>query len=120
MFLNPFPLSVSGRFGNVGQVDYSTANEVLNKLADQLARCWPARVVCINWGPWDGGMVSPELRTLYEAKAIELIPVAEGVRALQNELRLPDHRNAEVVISCSVEQMSPINGWRGAIPHASS
>jgi NAD(P)-dependent dehydrogenase (short-subunit alcohol dehydrogenase family) len=112
--------SVSGRFGNVGQVDYSAANEVLNKLADQLARCWPARVVCINWGPWDGGMVSPELRTLYEAKGIELIPVEEGVRALQNELRLPDHRNAEVVISCSVEQMSPINGWRGAIPHASS
>jgi NAD(P)-dependent dehydrogenase (short-subunit alcohol dehydrogenase family) len=112
--------SVSGRFGNVGQVDYSAANEVLNKLTNQLARTWPARVVCINWGPWDGGMVSPELRTLYAAKGIELIPVEEGVRALQNELRLPDHPSAEVVISCSVEQMSQINGWRGAIPHASS
>ena len=97
--------SVSGRFGNVGQVDYSAANEVLNKLANQLARRWPARVVCINWGPWDGGMVSPELRTLYAARGIGLIPVEQGARAFVDELRIAEHPNAEVVVSCSVEQM---------------
>ena len=112
--------SVSGRFGNVGQVDYSAANEVLNKLADQLARRWPARVVCINWGPWDGGMVSPELRTVYAAKGIDLIPVEEGVLAFHNELRLPS--STEVVISCSVEHMLPIDGGQGVIldPHTAS
>jgi NAD(P)-dependent dehydrogenase (short-subunit alcohol dehydrogenase family) len=99
--------SVSGRFGNVGQVDYSAANEVLNKLAGHLARRWPTRVVCINWGPWDGGMVSPELRTLYATRGIQLIPIADGAQALLTELRLPDHPGAEVVISCSVEQMLP-------------
>jgi NAD(P)-dependent dehydrogenase (short-subunit alcohol dehydrogenase family) len=97
--------SVSGRFGNVGQVDYSAANEVLNKLADQLAQRWPARVVCINWGPWDGGMVSPELRTMYAAKGIELIPIEEGARAFLAELGIADRPSAEVVISGSVEQM---------------
>jgi NAD(P)-dependent dehydrogenase (short-subunit alcohol dehydrogenase family) len=97
--------SVSGRFGNVGQVDYSAANEVLNKLADHLASRWPARVACINWGPWDGGMVSPALRQMYAARNIGLIPVAVGVQAFLDEIRLPDRSFAEVVISCSVEQM---------------
>jgi NAD(P)-dependent dehydrogenase (short-subunit alcohol dehydrogenase family) len=97
--------SVSGRFGNVGQVDYAAANEVLNKLADQLARRWPARVVCINWGPWDGGMVSPELRSLYAARGIGLIPVEQGARAFVDELRIAERPSAEVVVSCSVEQM---------------
>ncbi|HTU93495.1 MAG TPA: SDR family NAD(P)-dependent oxidoreductase [Gemmataceae bacterium] len=96
--------SVSGRFGNAGQVDYSAANEVLNKLADHLASCWDARVVCINWGPWDAGMVSDELRRLYASRGIELIAVPDGVRACLDELRMPS-RNAEVVISRSVEQL---------------
>jgi NAD(P)-dependent dehydrogenase (short-subunit alcohol dehydrogenase family) len=99
--------SVSGRFGNVGQVDYSAANEVLNKLADHLACRWPARVACVNWGPWDGGMVSPELRQMYAARGIGLIPVEEGVRAFLSEVRLAERSSAEVVVSCSVEQMLP-------------
>lgn len=98
--------SVSGRFGNAGQVDYSAANEVLNKLADQLARRWTARVVCINWGPWAAGMVGDDLRRLYASRGIELIPVAEGVRAFLDEVRLPGGGNAEVVISGSVERMA--------------
>ncbi len=51
--------SSTGRFGRAGQVDYAIANEVLNKLAQQQARRLPrCRVVSVNWGPWDGGMVS--------------------------------------------------------------
>jgi len=96
--------SVSGRFGNAGQVDYSAANEVLNKLADHLASCWTARVVCINWGPWDAGMVSDDLRRLYASRGIELIAVPDGVQAFLDELRVPS-RGAEVVISHSVEQV---------------
>jgi NAD(P)-dependent dehydrogenase (short-subunit alcohol dehydrogenase family) len=100
--------SVSGRFGNVGQVDYSAANEVLNKLADQFAaRLDPSartRVVCINWGPWDGGMVSDELRRVYASRGIGLIPLEAGIQAFLEELRLPQD-SAEVVISAGVEQM---------------
>jgi NAD(P)-dependent dehydrogenase (short-subunit alcohol dehydrogenase family) len=98
--------SVAGCFGNAGQVDYSAANEVLNKLACDLRRRWPARVVCINWGPWDGGMVSDGLRQLYAARGIGLIPVAAGTEAFLTELRLGGGPSAEVVVSCSVEQMS--------------
>jgi NAD(P)-dependent dehydrogenase (short-subunit alcohol dehydrogenase family) len=98
--------SVSGRFGNAGQVDYSAANEVLNKLADSLNRRWPGRVVCINWGPWDGGMVSDELRRLYAAAGLRLISVEEGVAAFLAEIRRTDRTSAEVVIGRDVERMA--------------
>jgi NAD(P)-dependent dehydrogenase (short-subunit alcohol dehydrogenase family) len=55
--------SIVGFFGNVGQSDYAIANETLNKTA-YLIKCQnPAcHVVSINWGPWDAGMVTPELK----------------------------------------------------------
>ncbi len=34
------------------------------------------RVVAVNWGPWDGGMVTPSLRPLFESEGIPLIPLA--------------------------------------------
>ena len=41
------------------------ANEVLNKTAQQPAALLPhCRVVSVNWGPWDGGMVTPALKKL--------------------------------------------------------
>jgi NAD(P)-dependent dehydrogenase (short-subunit alcohol dehydrogenase family) len=104
--------SVSGRFGNAGQVDYSAANEALNKLADHLAARLCAddarpRVVCINWGPWDAGMVSDELRRAYASRGIDLIPVEVGTRAFLDELRVQGG-SAEVVISASVEQRAQV------------
>jgi NAD(P)-dependent dehydrogenase (short-subunit alcohol dehydrogenase family) len=97
--------SVSGRFGNVGQVDYSAANEVLNKLADRLNRQWPGKVTCINWGPWDGGMVSDELRRLYATAGVEVMPVVEGVAALLSEIAVPNRASAEVVVGRGVERL---------------
>lgn len=97
--------SVSGRFGNAGQADYSAANEFLNKLADYLDRQWPARTVAVNWGPWDGGMVSDELRRMYAAAGIDLIPIDEGVGWLLTQLRETRQPSAEVVVSAGVQQM---------------
>ena len=57
--------SSTGRFGRIGQVDYAVANEVLNKIADQQAESRPdCRVLSLNWGPWDGGMVTPALKKI--------------------------------------------------------
>jgi NAD(P)-dependent dehydrogenase (short-subunit alcohol dehydrogenase family) len=100
--------SVSGRFGNNGQCDYSAANEFLNKLADDLDRKWPGRVVAVNWGAWDAGMVSDELRKIYASRNIHLIPVPDGVRFLEHELRLAGHREPEVVVACSVPQLAKL------------
>ena len=97
--------SVVGRFGNSGQSDYSASNEVLNKLAVRLNHAWPARVVSINWGPWDSGMISEELRQLYAARGIKLIPVAEGIRFFMEELAR-GHGAPEVIITRSLTQIA--------------
>lgn len=98
--------SVSGRFGNAGQADYSAANEFLNKLANWLNSRWPGRISAINWGPWDGGMVSDELRRMYAQIGFDLIPIQEGVDYFLDEIRRDHPESAEVVVSGSVAQMA--------------
>jgi acyl transferase domain-containing protein/NAD(P)H-dependent flavin oxidoreductase YrpB (nitropropane dioxygenase family)/NAD(P)-dependent dehydrogenase (short-subunit alcohol dehydrogenase family)/acyl carrier protein len=78
--------SMSGRFGNRGQCDYAAANEVLNKLALSLDRRSPGRVVSVNWGPWESGMVSPELRRQFTQHGVVIIPRAIGRQSLDQEL----------------------------------
>lgn len=99
--------SVAGRFGNVGQCDYSAANEVLNKLADRLSHTWPkVHAVAINWGPWDAGMVSDSLRKLYATRSIRPIPAEVGLRHFMEELERGASGEPELVISSSVRQIS--------------
>ncbi|MBW2538278.1 MAG: SDR family NAD(P)-dependent oxidoreductase [Deltaproteobacteria bacterium] len=95
--------SVSARFGNKGQVDYAMANEVLNKIAQHEAITRPdCRVVSINWGPWDGGMVSPALKREFTRNKIGLIPMDAGPMYMLQEM-LGNHRSpVEVVIGASI------------------
>ena len=96
--------SVSARFGNAGQANYAMANEVLNKTAHRLAASRPdCRVVSINWGPWDGGMVGPELRRVFEKRGVGLIPVEVGAECMVDEVCLADRGAIEVVIGAGFE-----------------
>ncbi|HET6574678.1 MAG TPA: SDR family NAD(P)-dependent oxidoreductase [Fimbriiglobus sp.] len=71
--------SITARHGRAGQLAYACANEVLNKTAQVEARRRPgARVVAINWGPWEGGMVTPALKRVFESEGVGLIPLVEG------------------------------------------
>jgi acyl transferase domain-containing protein/NAD(P)-dependent dehydrogenase (short-subunit alcohol dehydrogenase family) len=91
--------SSTGRFGRIGQVAYAAANEAVNKLAQVEARRRPdSRVVAVNWGPWDGGMVTPALRGVFEAEGIALIPLADGARHLLTELTAGDDAVETVVL----------------------
>jgi acyl transferase domain-containing protein len=91
--------SSTGRFGRIGQVDYAVANEVLNKIAQQEARLRPAcRVVALNWGPWDGGMVTPALKKLFAQEGVEVIALRAGSRYLLQELATPPGGATEIVI----------------------
>jgi acyl transferase domain-containing protein/NAD(P)-dependent dehydrogenase (short-subunit alcohol dehydrogenase family)/acyl carrier protein len=79
--------STTARFGRTGQLAYAAANEVLNKTAQIESRKRPnSRVVSINWGPWEGGMVSPSLRKVFESEGIGLIPMTEGAIFAVQEL----------------------------------
>jgi NADP-dependent 3-hydroxy acid dehydrogenase YdfG len=87
--------SVAARAGNAGQCDYAMANEILNKVAWAEASRRPGcRVRSLGWGPWEGGMVSPELKALFEARGVPLIPLQDGALALVAELC--DGREAQV------------------------
>ena len=79
--------STTARFGRIGQMAYAVANEVLNKIAQVESRKRPGtRVVAVNWGPWEGGMVTPALRKVFEAEGVGLIPLEDGGRFAVNEL----------------------------------
>ncbi|MGB9499306.1 MAG: SDR family oxidoreductase [Dissulfuribacterales bacterium] len=92
--------SIAGRTGNMGQCDYSMANEILNKVADAEAikRKGDCLVKSINWGPWDSGMVSPLLKAHFEEAGIPLIPVDVGVKCFVKEITENAPENVEVVI----------------------
>ncbi|WP_027358592.1 type I polyketide synthase [Desulforegula conservatrix] len=91
--------SVSARMGNKGQVDYAMANEVLNKMAVYESSKRPGcRVVSINWGPWDGGMVNPALKKEFSRQGIDLIPIKSGAAAMVSEMCSSADGLVEVVI----------------------
>ncbi|MBO86422.1 MAG: hypothetical protein CL927_13780 [Deltaproteobacteria bacterium] len=84
--LLPFS-SVAARTGNVGQVDYAMANEVLNRVCDALAHEHPEAVIrSLGWGPWEAGMVTPALKARFEALGVPLISLDTGARMLVNEV----------------------------------
>ncbi|QOV21212.1 SDR family NAD(P)-dependent oxidoreductase [Anabaenopsis elenkinii] len=91
--------SVSGFYGNIGQSDYAIANEILNKSAHLIKQNYPqCHVVAINWGAWDSGMVSPELKKAFTDRGIDIIPVDVGTQMLVNELHPAHHDTTQVVI----------------------
>jgi acyl transferase domain-containing protein/NADP-dependent 3-hydroxy acid dehydrogenase YdfG len=93
--------SIAGRYGNAGQADYAMANEVLNRAAWALANARPGcRVMSINWGPWDGGMVDDALRVQFEARGVPLIGRDIGIDAFMRELTASAGSVPEVVFAC--------------------
>ncbi|ELP66539.1 type I polyketide synthase [Streptomyces turgidiscabies] len=93
--------SVAGRFGNTGQADYAMANEILAQVASTVAVNRPNCLVkSIAWGPWDGGMVGPELREHFREQGVPLIPTDAGARALLRELSdVPDPARVRVTLT---------------------
>ncbi|MFB3827317.1 MAG: SDR family oxidoreductase [Bryobacteraceae bacterium] len=95
--------SVTAAFGNRGQADYGAANGILNGAAVSLAAAWPCHVAAMNWGPWgpaesSGGMVTDEVRRQFESRGIQLIPRAEGVAALLDEVERGSRNTVLTVI----------------------
>jgi NAD(P)-dependent dehydrogenase (short-subunit alcohol dehydrogenase family) len=82
--------SLAGVTGNPGQADYAMANAVLDAYAHELARRLPqCQVVAFDWGPWDGGMVTPAVRERFAERGIAPIALDAGARMLADELTRP-------------------------------
>ncbi|MEW6349527.1 MAG: SDR family NAD(P)-dependent oxidoreductase [Thermodesulfobacteriota bacterium] len=80
--------SVSGRFGNLAQVDYSAANDGLAHMLRRAARDLDAKVSIIDWAPWsDVGMAaSGSVQQTLEAAGIDFIAPDKGAALLLKEL----------------------------------
>ncbi|MDG2051563.1 MAG: polyketide synthase dehydratase domain-containing protein, partial [Myxococcota bacterium] len=97
--------SVAGRFGNAGQTDYATANELLNRLCVQLKQELGAGVGvhALCWGPWGGssfgqGMVSPAVVERFEAMGVDLVEPEAGRSAFAAEALRPQRGPVEIVL----------------------
>jgi NADP-dependent 3-hydroxy acid dehydrogenase YdfG/acyl carrier protein len=100
--------SVAARTGNAGQSDYAMANEVLNRVANELAHHHSGCVVkSIGWGPWAGGMVTPLLKAKFDELGVPLIPLASGARHFVAELQQAARTEVEVVIG-GLPQAGPL------------
>ena len=90
--------SVVGFYGNAGQTDYAITNDILNKTAYTFKQKYPqCHTVAINWGPWDSGMVSQELKRAFTERGIKTIPINAGTQMLIKELA-SDKPEVQVVI----------------------
>jgi malonyl CoA-acyl carrier protein transacylase len=79
--------SVAARHGNTGQSDYAMANETLDQvLAAQAAHRPGCLVRALDWGPWNGGMVTPALAIAFTQRGVDLIEVDAGAAAFLAEL----------------------------------
>jgi NAD(P)-dependent dehydrogenase (short-subunit alcohol dehydrogenase family) len=91
--------SAAGFYGNTGQSDYAAANEILNKAAIRFKQRYPAsQVVSFNWGPWDGGMVTPELKQMFTRRGVYVIPLAAGAALFVNELCAASNRCPQILV----------------------
>ena len=100
--------SVAARTGNAGQADYAMANEVLNRVAQVEAKRRPNCVVkSIGWGPWAGGMVTPNLKAKFDELGVPLIPLATGAAAFVAELQTAARDEIEVVVG-GMPQAAPL------------
>jgi NAD(P)-dependent dehydrogenase (short-subunit alcohol dehydrogenase family) len=98
--------SVASRYGNKGQSDYAAANEVLSKLALDLDRRWPGRVVSIAWGPWSEiGMVADLEKHLIQ-RGLRLISPTEGPALLVAELLHGRKGESEVILGGGAEALT--------------
>ncbi len=81
--------SISGRWGSIGQTDYCLASDMLAKLIDWYRAERPeCRSTCFHWQPWaEIGMAArDETRGGQVLQGLQLLPAAEGVRHLVDEL----------------------------------
>jgi NAD(P)-dependent dehydrogenase (short-subunit alcohol dehydrogenase family) len=94
--------STTARFGRRGQSDYAMANEQLNKRIGILQIERPScRCLAVNWGPWDGGMVTSAHEEIFAAEGIKLVGCSEGAEHLVAELASGDDATETVVVGAN-------------------
>lgn len=100
--------SISGFYGNRGQADYAMANEVLNKFAHAFKQRHPAcHTTTFNWGPWNGGMVTPQLKTALDQAGVKVLSIETGVKLFVETLKT-DNKDVQVIVNDAPFPVAPL------------
>jgi acyl transferase domain-containing protein/acyl carrier protein/NAD(P)-dependent dehydrogenase (short-subunit alcohol dehydrogenase family) len=81
--------SVAGRFGNTGQTDYSSANDLLCKCMSSFRSTHPkTRGIAIDWTAWSGiGMAARgSIPAIMKQAGIDMLPPVAGIPIVRREL----------------------------------
>jgi acyl transferase domain-containing protein/NAD(P)-dependent dehydrogenase (short-subunit alcohol dehydrogenase family) len=92
--------SIAGRFGNAGQTDYSSANDLLCKITSSFRTTRPTtRGIVIDWTAWGGiGMATRgSIPKMMELAGIDMLPPEAGIPVIRRELTMGGTRG-EIVI----------------------
>ncbi len=92
--------SIAGRFGNAGQTDYSSANDLLCKITSNFRTTRPTtRGIVIDWTAWGGiGMATRgSIPKMMELAGIDMLPPEAGIPLIRRELTAGSTRG-EIVI----------------------
>ncbi|MCG8638802.1 MAG: acyltransferase domain-containing protein [Desulfobacterales bacterium] len=92
--------SVTARFGNEGQVDYTSANDYLGKMLFRQQQLHPDRTYKVYaWTAWDGvGMATnPTVKAVLEERGLQFLPMEQGVKFFMADLL--DKTESEMVFS---------------------
>jgi len=92
--------SVTARFGNQGQVDYTAANDFLGKTLFLERQRHPERTYKVYaWTAWGGvGMATnPTVKKVLEDRGIQFLPMDQGVKFFMADLL--DKTDSEMVFS---------------------
>ena len=92
--------SIAGRFGNPGQTDYSSANDLLCKITSSFRSSRTGtRGIAIDWAAWGGiGMATRgSIPKVMESAGIDMLPPEAGIPLIRRELTAGGTRG-EVVI----------------------
>src|SRR5208282_3777424 len=103
--------SIAGRFGNPGQTDYSSANDLLCKITSSLRSTHPTtRGIAIDWTAWGeiGMAARGSIPKIMEAAGIDMLPPEAGVPVIRRELTVGGTRG-EVVIGQGLGVL--LNEW---------
>ncbi len=108
--------SVAGRFGNGGQADYSSANDLLCKVTSNLRSARPGtRGIAIDWTAWGGiGMATRgSIPKMMEAAGIDMLRPEAGVPVIRRELTTGGTRGEVVIadrLGALLEEWHPTGG----------
>ena len=108
--------SIAGRFGNGGQADYSSANDLLCKITSSFRTTRPAtRGIVIDWTAWGGiGMATRgSIPKMMELAGIDMLPPEAGVPLIRRELTAGATRGEIVIgqrLGAMLNEFDPTGG----------